>query len=234
MWVMNFARNDNTFCLDDECEVVIATSPGLIRECQRLRYQVYSLERGFEPGHNGLETDAYDSLASHVLLVHRVSGEPIGTVRVIPPSERLPVKEFPMAHVCAKGLLDDLPAHTTGEISRFAVSKARRMGCGASSMVRLGLMRGVLSASIDLGLTHWCAIMEPVLLRLLQRNAIHFAGVGPPVDYHGLRQPAYADIGRVLGRTRFEQRKYWEYVTMDGTLWPSRFWNSEETIREVA
>ena len=231
---MDVALDETALRMDDEYEVVAAESSELIRECLRLRYQVYCLERGFEPGRNGLESDAFDDQASHVLLVHRASGEPIGTVRVIPASRYLPVEEFPMARVCEKGLLDHLPADTTGEISRFCVSKARRISCGASSMVRLGLMRGVLNASVELGLTHWCAIMEPILLRLLQRNAIHFASVGPLVDYHGLRQPAYADIGRVLGRTRFQQRDNWEYVTNGGALWPSRFWSSEAAVLQVA
>lgn len=207
---------------EDECDVLIANTPELIRECLRLRYQVYSIEKSFEPGCDGLEMDEFDEAARHVLMVHRKSGQPVGTVRVIPPSKVVSINDFPMARACAKATLDSLPSRTTGEISRFAVSKQRRNSCGAGTMTRLGLMRGVLSVSVDLGLTHWCAIMEPILLRLLQRNAIHFVPLGPLVDYHGMRQPSYADIGRVLGRTRYEQRDNWEYVTKEGELWPER------------
>jgi N-acyl-L-homoserine lactone synthetase len=205
--------------MEDECEVVAANTPALVSECLRLRYQVYCLEKGFESGDNGLETDAFDEHAHHTLLIHRASGQPIGTVRVIPPSDALGLDDFPMAHACSTALSGTLPARTTGEISRFAVSKQRRCDCGAGAMIRLGLMRGVLSISVRLGLTHWCAIMEPILLRLLRRNAIHFAPLGPLVDYHGPRQPAYADIGRVLGRTRYEQIDSWRYITMGGSLW---------------
>jgi N-acyl-L-homoserine lactone synthetase len=206
--------------IEDECDVLIAKTPDMILECLRLRYQVYCVEKGFEPGCNGLEMDRFDDQARHVLLVHRQSGEPVGTVRVIPPSKAVSIDDFPMAVACSKGRLNDLPARTTGEISRFAVSKQRRISCGAGKMIRLGLMQGVLRVSVDLGLTHWCAIMEPILLRLLQRNAIHFAPLGPLVDYHGMRQPSYADIGRVLGRTRYEQSDNWDYVTMGGAHWP--------------
>lgn len=221
--------------IEDECDVIDAKTPDLIKECLRLRYQVYCVEKGFEPGCNGLEMDRFDDKSRHVLLVHRQSGEPVGTVRVIPTSQSVPIDEFPMATACSKGRLNELPARTTGEISRFAVSKTRRISCGASTMVRLGLMQGVLRVSVDLGLTHWCAIMEPVLLRLLQWNAIHFAPLGPLVEYHGMRQPSYADIGRVLGRTMYEQRDNWDYVTMGGKLWPEHLRPMvTEELREAA
>lgn len=232
--MMQLARCERAFHVEDECLVVAADSPELIRECLRLRYQVYCVEKGFEPGCNGLESDMFDDEARHVLLFHRTSGEPIGTVRVIPPTNTTPLEDFPMAQACADGLLCDLPAGTTGEISRFAVSKQRRMSCGASTLVRLGLMQGVLRVSVDLGLTHWCAIMEPILLRLLQRNSIHFSTLGPLVEYHGMRQPAYADIGRVLSHTRFEQKDNWDYVTKCGLLWPSRFRQVEAQLQYAA
>jgi N-acyl-L-homoserine lactone synthetase len=219
--IMQNARCDEALQVEDECTVVIANTPELISECLRLRYQVYCVEKGFEPGRNGIETDPFDKQARHVLLIHRASGEPIGTVRVIPPTREICINDFPMARAGTSGLLDDMPPLTTGEISRFAVSKHRRLRCGAGTMVRLGLMQGVLRVSVDLGLTHWCAIMEPMLLRLLQRNAIHFVPLGPLVEYHGMRQPSFAEIGRVLSRTQYEQWRNWEYVTAGGTLWRS-------------
>jgi N-acyl-L-homoserine lactone synthetase len=203
----------------DECDVVIADTPDLIEEVFRLRYQVYCVERGFEPGCGGKEFDEFDDLARHVLLVHRSSGEPIGTVRVIPSFLTGGVKGLPMSSVCPRGTLRALPGWTTGEISRFAVSKQRRLSCRAGSMVRLGLMQGTLRLSRELGLTHWCAIMEPMLLRLLRMTAVQFSPLGPLVEYHGLRQPAYLDIDTVLDRTRIEQREGWDYVTLGGALW---------------
>jgi len=202
-----------------ECTVLIADTPDLLEEVFRLRYQVYCIERGFEPGCGGKELDEFDSQARHVLLVHRASGEPIGTVRVIPSCLTGGVNGLPMAAVCPAGILQGLPAWTTGEISRFAVSKQRRLSCRAGAMVRLGLMQGTLRLSRELGLTHWCAIMEPMLLRLLQTTAIHFSPLGSPVEYHGLRQPACLDIDTVLDRARVEQREGWDYVTLGGALW---------------
>jgi N-acyl-L-homoserine lactone synthetase len=204
---------------DDAFVVIRADTPKLVHAACRLRYQVYCLERGFEPGNNGVETDDFDSKAHHVLLIHRDSGEPIGTSRVIPASSPGGFADLPMTSVCAPGLLQNLPTRTTGEISRFAVSKQRRMSCRAGTMVRLGLMQGILRLSRELGLTHWCAIMEPMLLRLLQMSSIYFQPIGPLVEYHGLRQPAFLEIDAVLDRARFERPDAWNYVTLDGQLW---------------
>jgi N-acyl-L-homoserine lactone synthetase len=207
---------------EDAFSVVLAKTKEQIDAACRLRYQVYCVERGFEPGSNGVETDEFDAHARHVLLIHRQSGEVIGTVRVVLPRRSSTEATLPMERVCQPGLLKDLPLWTTGEISRFAVSKQRRMSLGATAMVRLGLMQGIVKVSDELGLDHWCAIMEPFLLRLLQMNAIHFRPLGPLVEYHGMRQPSYGKIQIVLDRIQREQLDVWNYITLGGTLWYGR------------
>ena len=112
-----------------------------------------------------------------------------------------------MTWVCAPDLLRHLPSRTTGEISRFAVSKQRRMSVGTSALARFSLMQGVLRISLDMGLTHWCAIMEPTLLRLLHASSVCFRSLGAPVEHHGLRQPAWLEISDVLDHARYEDRK---------------------------
>jgi N-acyl-L-homoserine lactone synthetase len=204
--------------VDEECNVIVANTPELVTECLRLRYQVYCLEKGYEPGINGRETDAFDENARHVLLIHRASGEAVGTVRVIPPSDTDGLDSLPMTAHCAPGLLSGLPARTTGEISRFAISKQRRLTCGAGTMIRHGLMQGIFRVSRELGLTHWCAVMEPMLLRLQKRSAIYFEHLGPLIEYHGMRQPSYGHIDTVLKGIKFSQWDVWNYVTMGGTL----------------
>jgi len=210
------SRYERILETDAEFSVIIADEPELVEAACRLRYQVYCLERGFEPGNNGIETDEFDTHARHVLLVHRETGETIGTARVIPSSATHGVGGLPMSRVCAPGLLRHLPSYTTGEVSRFAISKCRRMSCHTTALVRLGLMQGVVRSSIELGLTHWCAIMEPTLLRLLRMSSIRFRPVGPLVEYHGLRQPAWLEIDDVLGHARYEQPDAWNYVTCSG------------------
>lgn len=207
-----------------ECafSVIIADEPELVEAACRLRYQVYCLEREFEPGSNGIETDEFDGDARHVLLVHRDSGETIGTARVIPSSATYGVGGLPIIRVCAPDLLRHLPSRTTGEISRFAVSKQRRMSVGTSALARFSLMQGVLRISLDMGLTHWCAIMEPTLLRLLHASSVCFRSLGAPVEHHGLRQPAWLEISDVLDHARYEEPEAWNYVTRGGMYGTAR------------
>jgi N-acyl-L-homoserine lactone synthetase len=215
-------RNREIISSVDECIVLVADTPELISEVFRLRYQVYCVEKGYEPGYNGMESDEFDSDARHVLLIHRASGEPVGTVRIVPPSPQSGLHGLPMTAVCPPSVMRNLPPRTTGEISRFALSKQRRMSCRAGSMVRLGLMQGIVRLSSELGLTDWCAIMEPMLLRLLRMNAIHFAPLGPLVEHHGLRQPSHGTIASVLAQMWAQQWDVWSYVTLGGTLGGAR------------
>ena len=207
----------------DELDIELATTAAQIQEAQRLRYKVYCEERGFEPGENGLEQDSFDMTARHVLVRGRQSGEVLGTVRVVLGAEEAGASSFPMNRVCERYVLAPLPAIATGEISRFALTRDRPgVSSAASAMMRLFLMRGIVTISGEHELSHWCAIMERSLLRLLTATAIHFQHVGPAVEYHGTRQPAVGAIGTVLGRIRNEKPSVWSFITGDGALWADR------------
>ncbi len=199
--------------------IEIVRKPEQLREVFQLRHQVYCVERGYEPSLNGQETDEFDSRSRHVLLRHASDGEVVGTVRIVAPDQANLAASFPMQRVCEASLLRYLPLQVTGEISRFALSKQRRLSCTGAALLRLALMRGILQISTEMGLTHWCAVMERSLLRLLQASAIHFAAVGPLVSYHGIRQPSFAGIAPVLARIEQEQPLIWDFLTAGGTLY---------------
>jgi N-acyl-L-homoserine lactone synthetase len=206
--------------VEAECDVVIADSPELLRECCRLRHQVFCLETEiFKPGSDDQETDDFDKYSHHILLIHRESGQAVGTTRIIPASNQIGVGEFPMTRAFAPGILRTLPSQSTGEISRFAISKELRMRCGASMMVRLGLMQGIVRLSGELGLTHWCAIMEPKLVRMFRMSGIDFHELGPPVQYFGWRSPVYAEIKMLSDLLKVNNWQIWNYVSLGGTLW---------------
>ena len=125
-----------------------------------------------------------------------------------------------MQRLCPPNLFHLLPMACTGEISRFAISKdLRGSDRGDTVPLRLGLMRGILEMSASMGLTHWCAVMEHSLLRLLRMSGIHFQSLGPAVEHHGLRQPSWGRIDDVLARMREERPGVWEYLTGNGSLW---------------
>jgi N-acyl amino acid synthase of PEP-CTERM/exosortase system len=206
----------------DTLSVAVADTAGMVNEACRLRYQVYCVEQGFEPGENGIETDEFDECARHVLVTDCPSGVVLGTVRVISPPSCSSEFSFPMRKACPSGWFRHLPLGSTGEISRFAVSKQRRMSTRTTALVRLGLMQGIVRLAEELNLTHWCAIMEPALLRLLKMNGIYFAPLGPVVEYRGIRQPSHGDIRTVLDRIRCHHWDIWDYITLSGELWYKR------------
>jgi N-acyl amino acid synthase of PEP-CTERM/exosortase system len=116
------------------------------------------------------------------------------------------------------------------EVSRFAVSKVLRQhiaeGMGGASAVRgangaanatldmnrfdrilyfqitLSLVASAIGISLRQGITHWYAVMEPGLLRLLSRLGIVFTGVGPATDFHGRRHACVACLDRMLEGAR--------------------------------
>ena len=201
-------------------EVTIADTPERLSAAYRLRHQVYCMERGYEAGDGALETDRFDRRAGHALLTQRSTGRLVGTVRIIAPSRRGPGLDLPMQSLVAAGAMSALPTRDTGEISRFAISKALRDTCADGIPLRLGLIRGVVQLSAEMGVRHWCAVMEHTLLRLLRGSGIHFQPLGPAVEFRGLRQPCWGPVDQVLGRMRVERPAVWNYVTDGGALWP--------------
>jgi N-acyl amino acid synthase of PEP-CTERM/exosortase system len=198
----------------EEFLITPARTPELIHEAFRLRRQVYCVERGYEPVAGDFETDEFDDRSSHIVLRQRNTGQVIGTARIVLPVPESPDDSFPMQRVCDPGLLRDVPLRTTGEVSRFAISKLRReMNPTTAALMRLGLVQGLVRLSRELGITHWCAIMERSLLRLLRSSAIYFRPIGPLVDYHGLRQPSVADLDALLQRVGREQPEIWSFLT---------------------
>jgi N-acyl amino acid synthase of PEP-CTERM/exosortase system len=239
------SKNDRLVDLYNQYfEVIHAESTEQIRECFRLRYQVYCVENAFEdplqnPG--GLETDEFDSAALHSMLRHRPSGKIVGTVRLLLPDDKKVGMGLPMRQICRHGLMshDNSFLHwaSTAEISRFAVSKMMRRRAGDGAVVgnfeasdqdprrripdtSLGLMQAVLEMAAKSGMTHICAVMEPMLLRMLRRFGMVMPSIGPEVDYHGRRQPCYGHLDTGLARVWIQRPDVWELLTSNGKSWP--------------
>lgn len=196
--------------------VEIANTTDTILEAQQLRYQVFCAERSIFSikSEELLETDEYDSNSRHVVIRNRKSGEVVGTVRLVLTCPTKQSSSLPMQRYCSPAMFHDLPMQSTAEISRFALSKQRRStNCPSDSLLRLGLMQGILRISSELKLTHWCAVMERSLLRLLQGAGVHFAPVGPMIEVYGLRQPSVAEISTVLTRGKRQCPDLYAFIT---------------------
>ena len=203
--------------------VQIANTPELIREAHRLRYQVYCVENDYESQDgSGLEVDEFDFRSQHVILRDNATDEAVGTVRLVLWQQSVPKASLPMQQVTPASLSHYVPLRTTAEVSRFALSKQRRDLVGAKAgLLRLILVQGLVRLSAELGITHWVAVMEPSLLRLLKASAIYFSPIGKPVEYHGLRQPCYAKVDSLLARVYRDRPEIWHVVTDGGRLWPA-------------
>jgi N-acyl-L-homoserine lactone synthetase len=200
--------------------VEAADTAELILDAQRLRYQVYCIERGFLISDNGVEHDEFDMHSRHVVLRRRGDGEVVGTTRLVLHDPYAPDDSYPMQRICDVTLLSDLPLATTAEVSRFAISKQMR---GASpALIRMALIQGLFQISHEIGLTDWCATMENSLLRLLKSTSIHFHPLGPLVEYHGLRQPCYANIAEIAARIHVERPEIWAFLTDHGHYYGDR------------
>lgn len=236
-------------------EVVPATTPDLLEEAHRLRYQVYCVENEFEPQNpHGLEMDAYDRWAKHSLLIHRATQRVAGTVRVILPRSAgaadLPAVQTSSAlEALGPGRL---PKATTAEISRFAISKdfRQRIDDGQLPAVHeedearapedinrrvlpsltLGLMRAIVQMSVENDMTHWCAVADIPLLRLLKRLGIRFEAVGPRVQHHGWRQPVHSEIAGLMDGIFQARPEVWDVITHQGRLWPQPASRSSQRI----
>jgi N-acyl amino acid synthase of PEP-CTERM/exosortase system len=206
-----------------EFYVATANTPELLREAYRLRHQVYCVERGYEASDTGLEIDAFDDHAPHVVVCRRTDDEVIGTVRLVLPQQHKSDFGLPIHALCTDELGMRVPLGSSGEVSRFAVSKERRgMSSEATGLLRLALVQGLVKMSAEHGVTHWCAMMERSLLRLLRSSSIDFEPVGPMVEHHGMRQPSVCAVSSVLQKMRLEQPEIWDFVTLGGSLWNDR------------
>lgn len=211
-----------------------AKTPEQIREAQKVRYQVYCVENALEaPNAEGLETDCFDSHSVHSLLVQGAAGKALGTVRLILPLPDETEHSFPMQRVLPAHTAREfrkLPLYSAAEVSRFSISRQLRRGEERSTeeeagfisvsgpLMRLGLIQSLVRMSFEYGVTHWCAMMEPTLLRMLAAMAIRFRPVGPLVEFHGLRQPCYCSLTDILESVRKERPAFWSVLTNGGAL----------------
>jgi N-acyl-L-homoserine lactone synthetase len=206
--------------VQEKFSVEIATAPADIREAHRLRHQVYCVEHDYLDDQDGLEVDEFDLHAKHVILRERATGEVVGAARLVLFQADAPEESFPMQAVTPASLRHYVPMGRAAEVSRFAISKRRRDLAGATGgLLRLALVQGLVRLSAELGITHWVAIMEPTLLRLLKTSGIHFNPIGRPVEYHGLRQPCWAQLASLLARVGAERPAIWNLLTDNGNHW---------------
>jgi N-acyl amino acid synthase of PEP-CTERM/exosortase system len=187
-----------------------------------------------------LERDEFDSHAVHSLLVDRKTGDALGTVRLVLPLSDAPHNSFAVQKLSDHPMLKgsrNLPLHATGEVSRFSLlressrraaaakngartgrsdSEAPLHPCGP--LMRLGLLQMLVRMSVQNGITHWLAVMEPKLVRMLSAMGLQFEPFGELVEYHGWRQPCVCNLFEMLQHMKHNRPAFWNVLTDGGTL----------------
>ena len=199
---------------------------------------------------DGKEFDDYDCRSVHGIVRHRSSGVTAATVRLVLHEKGNPDAPFPIETNCSDSLsmspslLTGIPRQAVAEISRFAVSRNFKRRLGEAGTVAgigpdiekylnqnpsgkrvmphliLGLFAAIVKLSALQHVTHWYAVMDVSLLRLLSRYGINFTPIGEPVDYHGLRQPCFGAVDDVLEGIWIKRHDIWQLITADGSVWP--------------
>lgn len=195
------------------------------------------------------EHDAYDLRSAHALIQHRRTGDSVAVVRLVlagdsPEQQRLPMEESCIHRMSQQA--QDTVATTSrqhmAEISRMAVSREfrRRLneyesptgvtdetcyadaenGRRAMPYISLGLFAAILRMSVKHNITHWMAVMEPAQLRLLKRFGVEFDHVGPIMEFHGLRRPAFTEAASLIDGILQRRPDVWELITESGRYLP--------------
>ncbi|BES70108.1 hypothetical protein RE428_11260 [Marinobacter nanhaiticus D15-8W] len=200
--------------------------------------------------HDKRERDSYDPRSAHALIRHRITGDSVAAVRLVLSGDNPERADFPMEGPCvphmdqhAKNAIAATPRHRIAEISRMAVSREfrRRLnedqsvsgisehayysdaenGKRAMPYISLGLFAAILQMSVRHGITHWMAVMEPAQLRLLKRFGVEFDHVGPIMEYHGKRRPAYTEAASLVEGIRRRRPDVWSLITDGGRYLPA-------------
>jgi N-acyl amino acid synthase of PEP-CTERM/exosortase system len=130
----------------------------------------------------------------------------------------------------ARREFQNIPLHSAAEVSRFSISRQSRRLMethdrtqsdfidNTGPLMRLGLIQALVRMSLQHNISHWCAVMEQSLLRMLAAMAIRFVPIGPAVEYHGLRQPCFCVLPKMLADVRRERPAFWSVLTSGGAL----------------
>ena len=198
---------------------------------------------GDHPG--GRERDGFDAHALHILLRHRASGIVVGTARLVLPRADDLSSSFPVQALSSHSILHDPDvARHAVESSRLAISRERLRRCRIGSVgkgwfstgpvnrdsklgraisrallpqLSAGLIAAVIELAAENGYPILFSVMEPQLIRKLERIGIRFPFVDAPVVYHGLRHPcALPSLYDACQTMKAQDRMAWEVVTNRG------------------
>ncbi len=178
---------------------------------QRIRYQVFCLDKGFENPEEfsaARETDAWDDRSAHFVVQNRRTRQWVAATRIVMPreGEHLPVDDL---GVFERHRLEE-SASRIGEVSRFCIINNRAQdidlpegvvagpnslaawGIGAigSSQqfeVTLGMIRTIIIFSLKRDIEFSVMLITNAFARLLRKLGVSLHQAGPATEHRGVR-----------------------------------------------
>ena len=231
-------------------EIVRADTDEQKRKAFRLRYKIFAEENGFiDPVscEDGLEYDRFDDHAIQFLLMHKMSGEVAGTLRLIMPNEATPLTSYELQKSCDHPLLQiENRAMGMCEISRLCMAqrfrKRERDGRvlpayyeqdsgeenkkpGKAPLFHrripfapLGLMMAAFDAALANGITECVTAYEVDQLYTFNRLGIDYRVLGPRLYNMGETQPLIFNIRTALDGMAESNPECFEVASDKGRL----------------
>jgi N-acyl amino acid synthase of PEP-CTERM/exosortase system len=202
---------------DETFRVCFADTPFGVALHQRIRYQVFCLDKGFEDPNAfsaALETDAWDDHAAHFIVQDKTTRQWVAATRLVLPKPgcSLPVDRM---GVFDRHCLDD-PDLLVGEISRFCIIGNRSQlhvddglepapnsleawGVGAIGKkqqfeVTLGMIRAAGIYALKRGINFCIMLITDAFARLLRKLGVTLRQAGPATDHRGMRTAYLVDM----------------------------------------
>ena len=201
---------------DETFRVCFADTPFGVALHQRIRYQVFCLDKGFEDAaafSTAQETDAWDDRSAHFIVQNKKTRQWVAATRLVLPNQGRPLPADDMGIFDRQKL--DVPDLLVGEISRFCIIGNRARVGGDSDLqpdpdslaawgigaigkrqqfeVTLGMIRAVGIYALKRELNCIMLITDP-FARMLRTLGVILRQVGPAIEHRGMRTPYLVEM----------------------------------------
>lgn len=202
---------------DETFRVCFADTPFGVALHQRIRYQVFCLDKGFEDPNafsTARETDAWDDHSAHFIVQNKITRQWVAATRLVLPKPEI---SLPVDHmgVFDRHFLDD-PDLRVGEISRFCIignrsslqvggglepspNSLEAWGIGAIGKkqqfeVTLGMIRAAGIYALKRGIDFCIMLITDAFARLLRKLGVTLRQAGPAKNHRGMRTAYLVDM----------------------------------------
>lgn len=202
---------------DETFRVCFADTPFGVALHQRIRYQVFCLDKGFEDPEafsTAQETDAWDDHSAHFVVQNKHTRQWVAATRLVLPKAGLPLPVDSLGAFERHNL--ENPDIRVGEISRFCIISNRSQldvnsqlrpvpnsleawGIGAIGRkqqfeVTLGMIRAAGIYALKRDIDSCVMLITDAFARMLRTLGVTLRQVGPAKDYRGMRTAYLVDM----------------------------------------